>query len=47
VGRAWPVARLLPSGKAALKKGIQERATEVLKEQKVFDVLFAEFVVQF
>jgi flagellar FliL protein len=34
-------------GKEELKTHIQERAAAVLKEQKVFDVLFAEFVVQF
>jgi len=35
------------AGKDELKKHIQERASAVLKERKVFDVLFAEFVVQF
>jgi flagellar FliL protein len=36
-----------PEGKEALKKKIRERTTELLKDQKVIDVLFSEFVVQF
>jgi flagellar protein FliL len=36
-----------PEGKAALKKTIVERASKILSEGKVTDVLFSEFVVQF
>jgi flagellar FliL protein len=36
-----------PEGKEALKKKIRERTTELLQDQKVIDVLFSEFVVQF
>ena len=36
-----------PEGKAALKKAIIERASKILTEAKVVDVLFSEFVVQF
>jgi flagellar FliL protein len=36
-----------PEGKDALKKKIKERTTELLKDRKVIDVLFSEFVVQF
>ena len=36
-----------PEGKAALKKAITERASKILMEAKVVDVLFSEFVVQF
>ena len=36
-----------PEGKAALKKSIIERASKILTEAKVVDVLFSEFVVQF
>ena len=38
---------LAPEGKDALKKKIKERTTELLKDRKVIDVLFSEFVVQF
>ena len=34
-------------GKAALKKAIKERIAVHLKQHKVIDVLFSEFVVQF
>ena len=36
-----------PEGKTALKKAITERASKILTEAKVVDVLFSEFVVQF
>jgi flagellar FliL protein len=36
-----------PEGKIALKKAIASSATKALKETKVVDVLFTEFVVQF
>jgi flagellar FliL protein len=36
-----------PEGKDTLKKKIKERTSELLKDQKVIDVLFSEFVVQF
>jgi flagellar FliL protein len=40
--------RLVTSeGKTALKKAIAERASTVLEETKVVDVLFTDFVVQF
>lgn len=42
-------ALVTPAGKQALKLAIAERATKALgeHEQKVLDVLFSEFVVQF
>jgi flagellar FliL protein len=40
-------ALVTPEGKAALKAAIKERAGALLPGQKVLDVLFAEFVVQF
>jgi flagellar basal body-associated protein FliL len=36
-----------PEGKETLKKKIKARTSELLKDQKVIDVLFSEFVVQF
>jgi len=36
-----------PEGKEALKKKIKEQTSEILKDKKVLDVLFSEFVVQF
>jgi flagellar protein FliL len=36
-----------PEGKAVLKKAIIERASKILTEAKIVDVLFSEFVVQF
>jgi flagellar FliL protein len=36
-----------PEGKEALKKAIKEHTSALLKHQKVLDVLFSEFVVQF
>jgi flagellar FliL protein len=35
------------AGKQALKDGIASRGAEILKDHKVLDVLFSEFVVQF
>lgn len=40
-------ALVTPEGKEALKKAIKERVAMVLSDQKVLDVLFSEFVVQF
>ena len=40
-------ALVTPAGKDALKASIKERVTPILKDQKVMDVLFSEFVVQF
>jgi flagellar FliL protein len=36
-----------PEGKLALKKSIIERVSKVLRDAKVIDVYFSEFVVQF
>ena len=36
-----------PEGKETLKKKIKDRTSEILKDKKVLDVLFSEFVVQF
>jgi flagellar FliL protein len=36
-----------PEGKEALKKAIQERVSPHIEHEKVLDVLFSEFVVQF
>lgn len=40
-------ALVTPEGKAALKSAIGERVADTLKDKKVVDVLFSEFVVQF
>ncbi|MEO7191685.1 MAG: flagellar basal body-associated FliL family protein [Vicinamibacterales bacterium] len=40
-------ALVTPQGKDALRKAIKDRATPLLPHQKVMDVLFSEFVVQF
>lgn len=40
-------ALVTPEGKDALKKAIKEQTGSLLKHQKVLDVLFSEFVVQF
>ena len=36
-----------PEGKETLKKKIKEQTSALLKDKKVIDVLFSEFVVQF
>ena len=36
-----------PEGKEELKKVLKERTSALMKEDKVLDVLFSEFVVQF
>lgn len=40
-------ALVTPEGKAALKQAIRERTSPLVPGQKVLDVLFSEFVVQF
>jgi flagellar FliL protein len=40
-------ALVTPEGKAALKEAIRARTQPLVKDQKVLDVLFSEFVVQF
>ena len=40
-------ALVTPEGKTALKDAIKARTNPLLADQKVLDVLFSEFVVQF
>jgi flagellar protein FliL len=40
-------ALVTPAGKAQLKTAISERASKVLGDARVIDVLFSDFVVQF
>ena len=40
-------ALVTPDGKEALKKTIKEQTSKLVPHQKVMDVLFSEFVVQF